>query len=150
MYNLTNQPTQKPARLIGPLGSTINKEKEERMKKNIISLLVLFITILSGCTTPINNLLLPPVTTIEGHITKVNDGGFVIKDNSGEIYVAAKLPGSKVNVSTGDVVKVYGNLRSGMDKIFDSYVIKKQSGEQIIIDNPPPLILFVIQSSFKE
>jgi len=120
------------------------------MKKNSISLLVLFITTLSGCTTPINNLSLPPVTTIEGRITKVGDGGFVIKDNSGEIYVAAKLPDSKVNVSTGDVVKVYGNLRSGMDKIFDSYVIKKQSGEQIIIDNPPPLILFVIQSSFKE
>ena len=52
------------------------------MKKNSISLLVLFITTLSGCTTPINNLSLPPVTTIEGRITKVGDGGFVIKDNT--------------------------------------------------------------------
>ncbi len=120
------------------------------MKKHIITLLTLFIIILSGCATPINKLSLPPVTRIEGHITKVNDGGFIIKDNSGEIYVAAKLPDSEVSVSIGDVVKVYGNLRSGLDKIFDGYVIKKQSGEQIIIDNPPSLIVFGIQSSFKE
>ena len=122
------------------------------MKIYIISLLVLFVAILSGCasTTPINNLSLPPVTTIEGSVTKVNEGGFVIKDNSGEIYVTAKLPTSEAIVSTGDTVKVYGNLRSGMEKIFDGYVIKKQSGKQIIISNPSPHIGFILQTSFKE
>lgn len=122
------------------------------MKINIVSLLVIFTTILSGCasTTPISKLSLPPVTTIEGSVTKVNKGGFVIKDNSGEIYVTAKLPNSKTSVSIDDSVMVYGNLRSGMEKIFDGYVIKKQSGEQIIISNPSPHIGFIIQSSFKE
>ncbi len=122
------------------------------MKINIISLSVLFVAILSGCasTTPINKLSLPPVTTIEGNVTKVNEGGLVIKDNSGEIYVTAKLPSSELNVSIGDAVKVYGNLRSGIEKIFDGYVIKKQSGEQIIISNPTPHIGFILQTSFKD
>ena len=64
------------------------------MRKKIISLFVLFITILSGCagTTPMSKLSLPPVSTIKGSVTEVNEEGFVLKDNSGEIYVKAKFP----------------------------------------------------------
>jgi hypothetical protein len=119
---------------------------------NIISSLVLFTAILSGCagTTLISKLSLPPVTSINGRITKVNEGGFFIKDRSGEVYVTAILAGGKVNVAVEDTVKVYGNLRSGLEKIFDGYVIKKQSGEQIIINNLSPHIGFILQTSFKE
>ena len=55
-----------------------------------------------------------------------------------------------MGVSVDDTVKVHGNLHSGMEKIFDGYVIKKQSGEQIIISNPSPHIGFILQTSFKE
>jgi hypothetical protein len=50
-----------------------------------------------GCagTTPIKNLALPPVSTIEGTITHLSEGGFTLADNSGSIYVRAKLPDNK-------------------------------------------------------
>jgi len=112
-----------------------------------------FLTILlHGCagTTPIKNLTLPPVSTIEGKITQLDESGFTLKDTSGTIYVRAELPGTKkLNLSADEIVKVYGNLRGGREKIFDGYVIKKSTGEQIIVSNPTPHFGFIIQSSFK-
>jgi len=71
-------------------------------------------------------------------------------DNSGSIYVKAELPDNeKLNLSVDEKVKVYGNLQSGQERIFDGYVIKKSTGEQIVISNPAPHFGFVIQSSFK-
>jgi len=49
----------------------------------------------------------------------------------------------------GEQIVVYGNLRVGTQKIFDGYVIKKASGEQIIITNPKPHFGFILQTSFK-
>lgn len=46
-------------------------------------------------------------------------------------------------------MKVYGNLQGGQERIFDGYVIKKSSGEQIIVSNPTPHFGFIIQSVFQ-
>jgi hypothetical protein len=55
----------------------------------------------------------------------------------------------KLDVSVNDVIVVYGNLQAGPKKVFDAYVIKKPSGEQIIITDPSPHFGFVWQTSFK-
>jgi len=112
----------------------------------------LFVFLLNGCagTTPIKNLALPPVSTIEGKITQLDESGFTLMDNSGSIYVRAELPDNrKLNLSVDEKVKVYGNLQGIQKKIFDGYVIKKSTGEQIIVSNPTPHFGFIIQSSFK-
>ena len=106
----------------------------------------------SGCagTTPINNLALPPVTLIEGTVTQIDENGFMLKDNSGSIFVKAKLPDNKkLNLALSETVKVYGNLQGGQGRVFDGYVIRKPSGEQTIVTNPTPHIGFIIQSSFQ-
>ena len=122
------------------------------MKTSFLSLLAVVILMVTGCagTTPINNLALPPVSTIEGNITQLNESGFTLTDNSGSIHVRAKLSDNKkLDLSVGEKVKVYGNLQGGQEKIFDGYVIKKSTGEQIIVSNPTPHFGFIIQSSFK-
>jgi len=118
----------------------------------ILIFIVLFVMLLNGCAkiTPIKNLALPPVSTIEGNITKLDPGGFTLKDCSGSIYVKVELPKNiKSNLSLGEKVRVYGNLQGGRKRIFDGYVIKKSTGEQIIVSEPSPHIGFIIQSSFK-
>lgn len=123
------------------------------MKTIYLSPLVLLALIMSGCaykTTPINHLALPPVSIIEGNITQLEDGGFILTDNSSSIVVRAKLADDKkLDVSLDEKVKVYGNLQGGQEKIFDGYVIKKATGKQIIVTNPTPHFGFIIQSSFK-
>ena len=121
------------------------------MKTGFLCLLAIVVLTVSGCagTTPIKNLALPPVSTIEGNVAKLDEGGFTLTDSSGSIYVRAKLPDNKkLNLSIEDKVTVYGNLQGGQEKIFDGYVIKKSSGEQIIVSNPTPHFGFIIQSSF--
>lgn len=123
------------------------------MRKHFILMAtVVFVIFLNGCvgTTPIKNLALPPVSTIEGNITQLDDNGFDLMDDSGSIYVRAELPENiKNKLSVGEKVKVYGNLQSGKKKIFDGYVIKKSTGEQIIVSNPSPHFGFILQTSFK-
>lgn len=123
------------------------------MRNFIISIVTaVFVLLLNGCagTTPIKNLALPPVSTIEGDITQLDENGFTLMDNSGSIYVRAELPNNrKLNLSVDEKVKVYGNLQGGQKKIFDGYVIKRSTGEQIIVSNPTPHFGFIIQSSFK-
>jgi hypothetical protein len=123
------------------------------MRISVVSIVTAaFIILLNGCsgTIPIKNLGLPPVSTIEGSITQIDEKGFTLMDGSGSIYVRAELPGNrKLNLSVDEHVKVYGNLRGGQEKIFDGYVIKRSTGEQIIVDNPTPHFGFIIQSSFK-
>ena len=123
------------------------------MRNFVISLVTAaFVFSLNGCTvtTPIKNLALPPVSTIEGHITQLDESGFTLMDNSGSIYVRAELPDDrKLNLSVDEKVKVYGNLQGGQGKIFDGYVIEKSTGEQIILSNPTPHFGFIIQSPFK-
>ena|SRR3974390_2168955 len=122
------------------------------MKTGFLSFFVAAALMVSGCagTTPIKNLALPPVTTIEGTITQLDEGGFTLTDNSGSIFVRATLPDNKkLNVSLEEKVKVYGNLQGGQEKLFDGYVIKKPTGEQIIVTNPTPHFGFIIQSSFR-
>jgi len=122
------------------------------MKKFVISIVTVFAFLLNGCagTTPIKNLALPPVSIIEGNIKQLDKNGFTLMDHSGSIYVKAELPGDKIlNLSVNETVKVYGNLQGGQDRIFDGYVIKKSTGEQLIISNPTPHFGFIIQSSFK-
>jgi uncharacterized protein YdeI (BOF family) len=107
---------------------------------------------LNGCavTTPIKNLALPPVSAIEGKITQLDESGFTLMDNSGSIYVRAELPDNrKLNLSVDENVRVYGNLQGGQKKTFDGYVIKKSTGELIIVSDPTPHFGFIIQSSFK-
>lgn len=122
------------------------------MGNRFIRLLALIVLMTSGCagTTPIKNLALPPVSTIEGTVTQLDVNGFMLTDNSGSIFVRAKLPDNrKLNLSPDEKIKVYGNLQGGQERIFDGYVIRKQTGEQIIVSNPSPHVGFIIQSSFK-
>ena len=122
------------------------------MKTILPFLLAMAVLLVSGCasTTPIKNLALPPVTTIEGAITQLDENGFTLTDNSGSIFVRAKLQDNKkLNVSLDEKIKVYGNLQGGQAKVFDGYVIKKSTGEQIIVSNPTPHFGFIIQSSFQ-
>ena len=123
------------------------------MRKHFILMaMAVFVILLNGCakTTLIKNLALPPVSTIEGNIIQLDNNGFDLMDDSGSIYVRAELPENiKLKLSIGEKVKVYGNLQGGKKKIFDGYVIKKSTGEQIIVSNPNPHFGFIIQTSFK-
>jgi hypothetical protein len=122
------------------------------MKTRSLHLLAVVVLMTSGCAgkIPIKNLALPPVSTIEGTVTHLVENGFTLTDNSGSIFVRAKLPDNKkLNLSPDEKVKVYGNLQGGQEKIFDGYVIRKPTGEQIIVSNPSPHFGFIIQSSFK-
>ena len=122
------------------------------MKTGSLPLLAVVVLISNGCagTTPIKNLALPPVTTIEGTITHLDENGFTLTDNSGSIFVRTKLPDNKrMDVSLNEKVRVYGNLQGGQEKVFDGYVVKKPAGEQIIVSNPTPHFGFIIQSSFQ-
>jgi len=95
-------------------------------------------------------LALPPVSIIEGTITQSDAGGFTLTDESGTIYVSAHMPDNKtLNVSIDEKVRVYGNLQGGPNRIFDGYVIKKATGEQIIVSNPTPHFGFILQTAFK-
>ena len=123
------------------------------MRKHFILMaMAVFVILLNGCakTTLIKNLALPPVSTIEGNIIQLDNNGFDLMDDSGSIYVRAELPENiKLKLSVGEKVKVYGNLQGGKKKIFDGYVIKKSTGEQIIVTNPTPHFGFILQTSFK-
>ena len=122
------------------------------MKTSFLPLLFVIALSVSGCagTTSIKNLALPPVSTIEGTVTQLEENGFVLTDSSGSIPVKGRLPDNrKLNVSLSEKVKVYGNLQGGQEKVFDGYVIRKPTGEQIIITNPTPHFGFIIQSSFQ-
>ena len=123
------------------------------MRKNFtLMAIAMFVILLNGCagTTLIKNLALPPVSIIEGSIIQLDDSGFDLMDDSGSIYVRAELPENiKIKLSVGVKVKVYGNLQSGKKKVFDGYVIKKSTGEQIIVSNPSPHFGFILQTSFK-
>jgi len=122
------------------------------MRNFVILIVTVFVLLLNGCagTTPIKNLALPPVSTIEGNITQIDKGGFILTDNSASICVRAELPGNKkLNLSVDEKVKVYGNLQGGQERLFDGYVIRKSTGEQIIINNPTPHFGFIIQGAFK-
>jgi len=120
------------------------------MRTTFLPSLATVILMISGCagTTPIKNLALPPVSAIEGTITRLDENGFTLTDNSGSIFVRAKLPDNK-NLSLNERVRVYGNLQGGQERIFDGYVIKKSTGEQIIVSKPTPHFGFIIQSSFQ-
>ena len=118
----------------------------------VFGLLVLLVLMTSGCagTIPIKNLALPPVSAIGGTVTGLESNGFTLTDNSGSIFVRAKLADNRtLNLSADEKVKVYGNLQGGQERIFDGYVIEKQTGEQIIVSDPSPHFGFIIQSSFK-
>ena len=122
------------------------------MRMPPLTLLLVAAALLAGCagTTPIHDLALPPVTTIEGSVTNVKADGFTLADASGSIFVAAELPGGrKLDVAPGERVKVFGNLRGGEERVFDGYVIRKPSGEQIIVSNPSPHFGFILQTRFR-
>jgi len=108
--------------------------------------------LLTACagTTPISKLALPPVTAIEGTITKLDPKGFTLADESSSILVRAEpSTGEKLDVAPGEKVKVFGNLQGGPQRIFDGYVIRKASGEQIIVSEPSPHFGFVLQTGFR-
>ena len=123
------------------------------MGARLLTSLAVVVLMTSACagTTPIENLALPPVSIIEGTVTQPDENGFTLTDSSGSILVRAKLPGNrKLNLSPGEKVKVYGNLLVGQEKIFDGYVIRKPTGEQLVVSNPSPHFGFIIQSSFQK
>ncbi|MCD6732857.1 MAG: hypothetical protein LT103_04580 [Burkholderiaceae bacterium] len=116
-----------------------------------LAALALLVALASGCagTTPIGKLALPPVTVIEGVVTQPGEGGFTLTDDSGSIFVRARLPGSvTAGLAAGERVTVYGNLQAGPERIFDGYVIRRPSGEQIVVTRPTPHFGFVIQGPF--
>jgi uncharacterized protein YdeI (BOF family) len=121
------------------------------MRIFIYLLILLSASFLGGCsaTKAINELALPPVSVIEGIVTQTDASGFTLKDHSGSIYVRAEMPNNeKLNVSIDEQLTVYGNLQGGIKKVFDGYVIRKASGEQIIVTNPTPHFGFILQTSF--
>ena len=118
----------------------------------VIPLIAMIGLMVSGCaiTTPIKDLGVPPVTIIEGTITQLDQQGFTLTDSSGSIMVRAQLSGNKtLNLSPEENVKVYGNLQGGPGKLFDGYVIEKQTGERIIVTKPTPHFGLIIQSAFE-
>jgi hypothetical protein len=123
------------------------------MSPRVLPLFAAIALMSAGCagTTSIKDLALPPVSTIEGMVTGLDVNGFTLTDSSGSIFVRAKLPDNKkLDLFPGEKVKVYGNLLAGQEKIFDGYVIRKPTGEQLIVSNPSPHLGFVIQSSFEQ
>jgi len=122
------------------------------MRRVVTLVFPLCMLLLNGCAeiTPVKNLALPPVRIIEGKVTKVDKSGFTLADDSGSIYVRAELPDDKsLGLVCDEKIRVYGNLQGGRERQFDGYVIRRASGEQIIISNPTPHFGFVIQSGFK-
>ena len=122
------------------------------MNLRLWGLSVAVVAMTGGCTgtTAIKNLALPPVSTIEGTVTQLGADGFTLRDDTGSIFVRAKMPNDqKLNVALDEKVRVYGNLQGGQEKIFDGYVIRKPTGEKIIVSNPSPHFGFIIQSSFR-
>ena len=122
------------------------------MKISVLLLFASAIVLASGCAgpTPIKNLALPPVSMIAGAVTQLDENGFTLTDASGSIRVRAQLPDhQKLNLAMNEKVTVYGNLQGGQERIFDGYVIRKPSGERIMVREPTPHFGFVIQSSFK-
>jgi hypothetical protein len=123
------------------------------MAPRVLLLFAAIALMTAGCagTTPIKDLALPPVSTIEGTVIALDVNGFTVTDGSGSIFVRAKLPDNKkLDLFPDEKVKVYGNLLAGQERIFDGYVIRKPTGEQLIVSNPSPHLGFVIQSSFKQ
>lgn len=121
------------------------------MKSVILFFWAMVLLMVGGCTgiTPIKSVPLPPVTTIEGKVTRLDENGFTLTDSSGSIFVKARLPDNKkLNFTLEEKLRVYGNLQGGQEKIFDGYVIKRTNGEQIMITNPTPHFGFIIQGSF--
>jgi hypothetical protein len=128
-------------------------KRRKPVKMIYIPMLILLLLMLNGCarTTPINNLSLPPVTIIEGTVSQADASGFTLRDASGAIYVKTDMPeNKKLNLAAEEKIKVYGNLQGGQKKIFDGYVIRKSTGESIIINKPTPHFGFILQTSFKE
>lgn len=122
------------------------------MKIKRLPIFSMIILSASGCATitPIKNLPLPPVTTIEGTVTQIAEHGFTLADDSGSIFVRAELPGNKkLDVSLNEKLKIYGNLQAGPARVFDGYVIRKPTGRQIIVSNPTPHLGCVVQSAFE-
>lgn len=122
------------------------------MKTSYLPLSTLIVLTLSGCasTTLVKNLALPPVSAIEGTITRLDENGFTLLDDSGSIFVKTALPDhTKLAIAINEKVRVYGNLQGGQAHIFDGYVIRKSSGEQLIATKPTPHFGFVIQSAFE-
>jgi len=122
------------------------------MKSPLCLCFVMILLTVSGCagTTLIKNVALPPVTTIEGTVTQLEEHGFSLTDASGSIFVRAQLPNhEKLDLALHENVKVYGNLRGGPERVFDGYVIRKPTGEQIIVTEPSPHFGFIIQTRLR-
>lgn len=122
------------------------------MKTCVSLLFVCALVLASGCAapTPIQKLALPPVSIIAGTVAQLDENGFRLTDKSGSIWVRAQLPGHpKLDLSENENVTVYGNLQGGPERIFDGYVVRKATGEQILISEPTPHFGFIIQSAFK-
>ncbi len=110
------------------------------------------LALLTACAspTPVSRLALPPVTLIQGQLSALDTQGFVLTDASGAIAVAAAVPKDKQGLlSSGQTVKVYGNLRSGAARVFDGYVVQIPGGQNIIITAPSPHLGFILQTRFE-
>jgi hypothetical protein len=49
----------------------------------------------------------------------------------------------------GKITQIDKGITRRQERMFDGYVIKKSTGEQIIISNPTPHFGFILQSAFK-
>ncbi len=110
---------------------------------------VLFV---SGCagTAKIKDLPLPPVTVIEGSVTQLDAHGFTLADDSGAIRVNAELPNQQpLKVSLHERLRVYGNLQGRQARVFEGYVLRKASGEQVVVTKPIPHFGCLIQTAFE-
>lgn len=99
-------------------------------------------------TKSIKDLTLPPVSHIAGNFIESLPDGFVFSDSSQKIKIAYPSGIESVpHLVSGQKLDIYGNLRPGIPKIFDAYVIKSES-QEYILEQPGGIVMFHIQSPF--
>ncbi len=105
---------------------------------------IFMLAILYGCGNirPINELSLPPVSVIEGTVSDIRANGFTLTDYSGHIAVRLRTDqGMLPSIINGEYLTLYGNLLSGSNRLFDTYVLERENGQRIIFTSPTLKIL---------
>lgn len=97
--------------------------------------------LLAACATPIADLNLPAPSTIQGTVSKVEKGGFILTDSTGEVKVDIGDAKLKPALTRGEALTVRGvadeDDSEGQSKIaikeFDAYDITRSDGSRLVI-----------------
>ncbi|WP_415902966.1 hypothetical protein ACMXYR_03775 [Neptuniibacter sp. QD29_5] len=120
------------------------------MKKAI---LLVFLLSLIGCTSSINELTLPPASTISGQITAISPAKIFVRDMSGSITL---IPNGGVppGISVGDTVTAYGSLSRCFtlcegEYFFAPYAIETAYGDLFVFEKTGSYFAVIMQTGFK-